>query len=256
MEEGRFIISDKELAKCVDYTNLSMNATQADISSLFNTALERGYGAVCVRPENVDTIWSMFGHMRDRGVVKVASVVCFPVAKVSGDNVKAIAISLDQQLREVYGSKMRLAQAKARQTRDAIRRGADEIDMVQDFMALKSGDYAAVEDDIGGVVSAAGRVPVKVILETYLLSKDEIARACHIAQCMGACFVKTSTGFTAGGATAEDVRLMAQNTYALVGIKASGGVKDIEKARVLYEASQVAGHCEFRIGTSADLFKP
>ncbi len=128
-----------------------------------------------------------------------------------------------------------------------MEKGAEEIDMVINIGALKSGDYATVEHDIRSVVRAAGRRIVKVILETCLLTDEEKVKACVIAQKAGANFVKTSTGFSKGGATVKDVALMRKVVGSQMGVKASGGVRSYEEACKMVEAGAT------RIGASASV---
>ena len=146
--------------------------------------------------------------------------------------------------------------AKAFETRIAVEHGAQEIDMVINVGYLKAGAYDKVKEDISGVVKAAGKdAIVKVIIETCLLTNEEKVKACRLAVEAGAAFVKTSTGFAAGGATAEDVRLMRETVGEGIGVKASGGIRDYETAVRMIEAGAnrigasatteiVKGHCK------------
>lgn len=126
--------------------------------------------------------------------------------------------------------------AKAAETREAIANGADEIDMVVNLGLLKSGDHNAVFDDIRGVVEAAAGRPVKVILETHLLTREQKIATCALSKAAGAAFVKTSTGFSGGGATVEDIRLMRQVVGPDMGVKASGGVRNTADAHAMIGA--------------------
>jgi len=136
--------------------------------------------------------------------------------------------------------------AKAFEARQAVKDGAQELDMVLNIGALKSGDFKAVEQDIQAVRREANRpVVLKVIIETCLLTDDEKAKACEIAQFAGADFVKTSTGFSTGGATPEDVILMRKAVGPRMGVKASGGIKDFETAAAMIAAGAT------RIGAGA-----
>ena len=137
--------------------------------------------------------------------------------------------------------------AKAAETREAIANGADEIDMVVNLGLLKSGDHNAVFDDIRGVVEAAGGRPVKVILETHLLTREQKIATCALSKAAGAAFVKTSTGFSGGGATVEDIRLMRQVVGPDMGVKASGGVRNTADAHAMIGAGAT------RIGASASV---
>jgi deoxyribose-phosphate aldolase len=135
---------------------------------------------------------------------------------------------------------------KAYETRRAVEQGAEEVDMVINVGALKSKDYALVEQDIRGVVQAAGRdTVVKVILETALLTREEKIMGCTLAKAAGADFVKTSTGFAGGGATVEDVHLMRETVGPEMGVKASGGVRTKEEAEAMVKAGAT------RLGASA-----
>ena len=137
---------------------------------------------------------------------------------------------------------------KAFETTDAIENGADEVDMVINVVLLKSGQDDLVQKDIEAVVAAAkDRALVKVILETALLTKEEIVRGCELAQAAGADFVKTSTGFSTGGATVEDVRLMRETVGPKMGVKASGGIHNDTQALAMIEAGAS------RLGTSASV---
>jgi len=140
-----------------------------------------------------------------------------------------------------------LPEVKATEARLMVEKGADEVDMVMNIGALKSGDFELVERDIRAVVRAAGRQVVKVILETCLLTDEEKVQACAIAQRAGANFVKTSTGFSTGGATVKDVALMRKVVGPVMGVKASGGVRTYEEACQMVEAGAT------RIGASASV---
>ena len=135
---------------------------------------------------------------------------------------------------------------KAFETQEAIKAGAQEIDMVINIGLIKSAKWQAVEEDIRTVLQACNGVPLKVILETCLLTKAEIVQACEICKALNVAFVKTSTGFNKGGATVEDVTLMKQ-TVGSIGVKASGGVRDTETALAMITAGAT------RIGASAGI---
>ena len=172
-----------ELAKWIDHTVLKPDATEEQIKSICQEAARHGFASVCINPTWVPLAYKMLhGH-----ISKVCTVVGFPLGAT-------------------------LPEVKALETRLAVEKGADEIDMVMNVGALKSGDYELVEHDIRAVVRAAGRQIVKVILETCLLTDEEKVKASAIAQRAGANFVKTSTGFSTGGATVEDIRLMREIT--------------------------------------------
>lgn len=204
-------------AGLIDHTLLKPEATESDIKRLCNEAIQFGFASVCVNPA-----WVRKASEFLRGTsIPVCTVIGFPL----GANVPDL---------------------KAYEARRAILDGAREVDMVINIGALKSGDICTVEDDIRAVVQAAHENDVlcKVIIETALLTDEEKVNACLAAKNAGADFVKTSTGFAKGGATAEDVALMRRTVGHDLGVKASGGVKGIEDARKMFEAGAT------RIGAS------
>src|SRR5688572_12933555 len=204
-------------ASLIDHTLLKPEASEADIRRLCEEAAEFSFASVCVNPAWVRTA---AGILRGSGV-PVCTVIGFPLGATLPD-------------------------VKAYEARRAIFEGAREVDMVINIGALKSGDDCAVEDDIKAVAEAAHEngVLCKVIIETALLTDDEKIRACVAAKNAGADFVKTSTGFSKGGATADDVALMRRTVGRNLGVKASGGVKGIDDARKMFEAGAT------RIGAS------
>jgi deoxyribose-phosphate aldolase len=205
-------------AKLVDHTLLKPNATQEEVAKLCEEARSFCFASVCINPSYVSYAAQL---LRGSGV-KVCTVVGFPLGSTT-PTVKAI------------------------EARDAIANGADEIDMVINVGALKSGNDVVVFDDIKAVRDATrGRV-LKVILETSLLTKEEKVRACAMSKKAGADFVKTSTGFAGGGATAEDVRLMRETVGPNMGVKASGGIRDAKAAAEMIAAGAT------RLGTSASV---
>lgn len=207
-----------EIAKYIDHTLLKADATPADIARLCTEAAEAGFAAVCVNPVYVD----LAAHLLAGSGVKVATVIGFPL----GATFTAIKV----------------AEAGA-----AILRKADELDMVMNIGAARAGQWQAVTDDIRAVVAAAEGKTVKVILETTLLAEEEKLRACEAAIAAGAHYVKTSTGFAAGGATVEDVRLLAGAVAGQAGVKASGGIRTRQQAEAMLAAGAT------RLGTSAGL---
>jgi deoxyribose-phosphate aldolase len=214
------VIAPGDLAKLIDHTLLKPEATRADIRRLCEEARRYGFYSVCVNPAYVP-------QCRDelRGSnVKVCCVVGFPLGAQP-------------------------AEIKALEARRAIREGAREIDMVINIGALKSGDDAAVLKDIRSVVEACrdGGAVCKVILETALLSEEEKRRGCRLAMKAGADFVKTSTGFSSGGATVEDVRLMAGEVAPRLGVKASGGIRTYADVVRMIQAGAT------RVGCSASV---
>lgn len=204
-------------ASLIDHTLLKPEASEADIRKLCEEAAKYGFASVCVNP-----VWVKRASefLKDSGV-PVCTVIGFPLGATLPD-------------------------VKAFEARRAIFNGAREVDMVINVGALKSGDDCAVEDDIRAVAEAAHEngVLCKVIIETALLSDEEKVRACLASRNAGADFVKTSTGFSKGGATVEDVRLMRRTVGKALGVKASGGVKGIDDARKMFEAGAT------RIGAS------
>lgn len=205
------------LAGRIDHTILAANATRNAVLRTCAEARDHHFASVCVNSRWVPLVAA---ELRGSGVL-VCSVVGFPLGAM-------------------------IAPAKAEEARAAVAAGAQEIDMVIDIGALRDGDLPAVEADIRGVVRAAG-VPVKVIIETCLLTDEEKALACVLAARAGAAYVKTSTGFSTGGATVEDVALMRAVVGDALGVKASGGIRD----RASAEAMIAAG--ADRIGASASV---
>ncbi len=207
-----------ELAQWIDHTLLKPDATREQVEKICDEAIEFGFASVCVNPTWVPLVYrKLRGHKP-----RVCTVVGFPLGAT-------------------------FPEVKARETELAVERGADEIDMVINIGALKSGDYELVEHDIRSVVRAAGRRIVKVILETCLLTDEEKVKACTLAKVAGADYVKTSTGFSKGGATVKDVALMRKVVGTMMGVKASGGVRSYEEACQMVEAGAT------RIGASASV---
>lgn len=204
-------------ASLVDHTLLKPEATADDIKRLCDEAAQYRFASVCVNPTWVR---ACVCHLQG-SAVPVCTVIGFPLGATLSD-------------------------VKAYETRRAIGDGAREVDMVINIGALKSGDDCAVENDIRMVAEAAHEYGVicKVIIETALLTDEEKVRACLAAKRAGADFVKTSTGFSKGGATVADVALMRRTVGSDMGVKASGGVKGIEDARKMVEAGAT------RIGAS------
>jgi deoxyribose-phosphate aldolase len=199
----------RDIARTIDHTLLKADATRAQIETLCAEAREHGFATVCVNPA-----WIRLCAERLRGShTAVCTVVGFPL----GANTPEV---------------------KAFEAAQAAAEGATEIDMVINVGALKSGDYRLVARDIEGVVAAShrGGALVKVIIEAALLTDDEKVKACVLSQAAHADFVKTSTGFGPGGATAADVALMRRVVGREMGVKAAGGVKDLASARQMIEA--------------------
>jgi deoxyribose-phosphate aldolase len=210
--------TSKDLAGLIDHTLLRPDATHADVVKLCEEALRYGFATVCVNPSNVAVAARVLAGSSTLPI----AVVGFPL----GAGTTA---------------------AKVFETRDAIRAGAREIDMAINIGALKGKDYGAVLRDIQEVVEAARPAPVKVILETGALTRDEKIVGCALAKAAGAAFVKTSTGFGPGGATAEDVALLREVVGNDMGVKASGGIRSAADARKMIEAGAT------RLGASASV---
>ena len=205
-----------KLNKYIDHTLLKPDASQEQIETLIEEAKKYDFASVCVNPT-----WVNFAAQALKATdVKVCTVIGFPL----GANTPEL---------------------KAFETSDAIQNGANEIDMVINIGALKSRNFDLVERDIRAVVEAAKGTLVKVIIETCLLTDEEKVKACQIAQKAGADFVKTSTGFSTGGATVTDVALMRKTVGPDMGVKASGGARSYEDALAFIKAGAT------RIGASS-----
>lgn len=210
---------NKDIAKYIDHTILKPNATSEQVKKICDEAKEYGFASVCVNPTHVSFVASEL----QGSDVKTCVVVGFPL----GANTTCIKVA---------------------ETKSVIEDGADEVDMVVNVGAIKDGNWELVESDIKGVVDEAkGKALVKVIIETCLLIDDEKKKVCTIAKKVGADFVKTSTGFSTGGATAEDIALMRKTVGPELGVKASGGVRDFETAKAMIDAGAT------RIGASAGI---
>ncbi|HEM6204435.1 deoxyribose-phosphate aldolase [Streptococcus suis] len=196
-----------KLNKYIDHTILKPETTQEQVEKILAEAKEYDFASVCVNPTWVALAAE---NLKDSDV-KVCTVIGFPL----GANTPAV---------------------KAFETKDAISNGADEIDMVINIGALKTGNYDLVLEDIKAVVAASGDKLVKVIIEACLLTDDEKVKACQLSQEAGADYVKTSTGFSTGGATVADVALMRKTVGPDMGVKASGGARSYEDAIAFIEA--------------------
>lgn len=207
----------RDWASLIDHTLLKPEASESDIKKLCEEAAQFGFASVCVNPGWVKKAAEF---LKGSGV-PVCTVIGFPLGATLSD-------------------------VKAYEARRSIFNGAREVDMVINIGALKSGDICTVEDDIRAVAEAAHEngVLCKVIIETALLTDAEKVSACVAAKNAGADFVKTSTGFSKGGATVEDIALMRRTVGSSLGVKASGGVKGIDDARAMFEAGAT------RIGAS------
>ncbi|WP_312794772.1 deoxyribose-phosphate aldolase [Tianweitania sp.] len=207
-----------ELAGLIDHTVLKPDASRADVARHCDEALEHGFASVCV-----NGVHAGFVARRLKGsAVKTCAVLGFPLG-ASG------------------------AESKALEAAALVKAGADELDMVLDIGALREGDLARVEADIQTVRDACRGKVLKVILETALLDDAQKEAACRIAAEVGADFVKTSTGFSTGGATIDDVKLMRRIVGDKLGVKASGGIRDAKTALAMVEAGAS------RIGASASV---
>lgn len=206
------------LAKYIDHTLLAPDASREQIRTLCEEAMEHGFYSVCLNSAQVPYAASC---LTDKNVV-ICAVVGFPLGAGLSDT-------------------------KAFEAERAIAAGAGEIDMVLNIGWLKEGLLEAVREDIAAVHRACGAVPLKVILETCLLSDEQKVQACEICRDLGVAFVKTSTGFSRSGATAEDVALMRKTVGAGVGVKASGGVRDYPTAVKMIKAGAT------RLGSSSGI---
>lgn len=206
-----------EINRLIDHTILKADSQEKAVQQIIEEAKQYNFCSVCVNPTWVKKAAQELTDSE----VKVCTVIGFPL----GANTSAV---------------------KAFEAKNALENGADEVDMVINIGALKDGKHSLVEEDIAAVVTAVkGQALVKVIIETALLTKDEIVTACQLAKAAGADFVKTSTGFSTGGATVEDVKLMRATVGADMGVKASGGIHNEAEALAMIEAGAT------RIGTSA-----
>ncbi|MGO5441373.1 deoxyribose-phosphate aldolase [Megamonas funiformis] len=203
--------------KLIDHTALKPNTNKESILKLITEAKTYDFASVCVNP-----CWVALAHQELKNTdVKVCTVIGFPL----GANTTEV---------------------KVFETKDAIEKGAQEIDMVINIAMLKDKEYDYVENEIHQIVEAAkDKAIVKVIIETCLLTDEEKIKACELSQKAGADFVKTSTGFSTGGATVHDIALMRKTVGAEMGVKASGGVHTHEEALAMVEAGAT------RIGASA-----
>lgn len=197
-----------DYAKMIDHTLLKPEATKEQVKNLCEEAVQYGFHSVCV---NSSFVYYCTELLKDSDV-KVCTVIGFPLGAMS-------------------------TAGKAAEARAAVADGAGELDMVIHVGMIKSGDWNYVKQDIASVVEAAGdKASVKVILETCLLTDEEKRKACMICKEAGASFVKTSTGFSNGGATVKDVALMREAVGSDMGVKASGGIRSFQDARAMVEA--------------------
>ncbi|MBU3109403.1 deoxyribose-phosphate aldolase [Clostridium gasigenes] len=212
-------MNKQELAKMIDHTILKPEATESEIMKLCKEALEYGFASVCINPSMVKKA----AIILEGSEVKVCTVIGFPLGATT-------------------------TEVKVFETKQTIENGATEVDMVINIGKLKENNLEYVKNDIAAVVNAAkGKALTKVIIESCLLTDEEKVKVCAIAKEVGADFVKTSTGFSSGGATKEDIRLMRQTVGPDMGVKASGGVRSNEDAMIMIENGAT------RIGASASI---
>ncbi len=210
------LLSAVELARYIEHTLLKADASARDLEQLCREARAHQFHAVCVNPVRVE----LCRHFLEDSAVQVVTVVGFPLGAAEAD-------------------------VKRYETEAAIDAGAHEIDVVINVGRVKDGDWRYVLRELTDVVEAADERPVKVILETCLLTHEEKVQACQVSVEAGAQFVKTSTGFGGAGATVDDVRLMREVVGPKIGVKASGGIRDVAAARAMIAAGAN------RLGTSS-----
>ena len=214
VEVAKKLASD-DIARLIDHTSLRADVTGMQIEMLCEEALKYNFFSVCINPYFLPLARTFLAHSK----IKICTVIDFPL----GANLSSV---------------------KTYEAREAVKKGADEIDMVINISALKDKDYKKVRQDIEDVVNSAKGLICKVILETSLLSNQEKEIGCQLAAEAGAHFVKTSTGFQKGGATVEDVQLMRKVVGNHIGVKAAGGIRDFKTAVKMVEAGAT------RIGAS------
>jgi len=213
------MIGRKSLAKLIDHTDVRPIATDADIKRLCDEAVKHGFCAVCVQPYFVRLASRLLAN---ESGVKVCTVVGFPF----GTNVTDV---------------------KVFEAKKAIEDGAEELDVVMNISAVKSGNYAYLEEELNKIMSVAEDTVIKLIIETGYLTVEEMKKVCDIAVKAGVDYIKTCTGFGPRGVSLDDVRLIKEFTGGKVGIKASGGIRTYEQAASLIEAGAT------RLGTSRSL---
>ena len=212
-------MNKEQLAKMIDHTILKPEATDAEVIKLCKEAMEYGFASVCVNPSMVKKAATIL----EGSEVKVCTVIGFPLGATT-------------------------TEVKVFETEQTIKDGATEVDMVINVGKLKESNLEYVKNDIAAVVNAAkGKAITKVIIESCLLTDEEKVTVCNIAKEVGADFVKTSTGFSTGGATKEDIKLMRETVGPNMGVKASGGIRSNEDAMTMIENGAT------RIGASASI---
>ncbi|MCI7352706.1 MAG: deoxyribose-phosphate aldolase [[Actinobacillus] rossii] len=211
-------MQSNEIAKFIDHTTLSAEKTEQDILQLCEEAVENNFWSVCINSGFIPLAKQKLVNSN----VKICTVVGFPL----GANLSSV---------------------KAFEAQEAIKAGAEEIDMVINIGLIKSGKWDKVREDIETVLTACQGKLLKVILETCLLTKEEIIKACELCRDLNVGFVKTSTGFNKAGATVEDIALMRKTVGENIGVKASGGIRDTDTALAMIRAGAT------RIGASAGI---
>ncbi len=211
-------LKSDNISKLIDHTLLKANASRQDIQELCSQAIKQGFFSVCINPYWVKPAVDMLKGER----VRVCSVIGFPLGACA-------------------------SRVKAFQSGIALEQGAHELDMVVNIGAVKDKDYSVVEAEIKEVKRVAGDNIVKVIIETCFLTQEEKVHLCKLVKECGADFVKTSTGFGTAGATVEDVRLLRETVGSHIGVKASGGIRNLETLMGMVEAGAN------RIGTSSGI---
>ena len=208
----------KELARLIDHTLLKSDAKIDDIKKLCDEAIKYNFYSVCINPCYI----KIAKDFLENSDIKITTVISFPLGASS-----------------IY--------VKIKEAEDAILNGADEIDMVMNIGMFKSSNYDYIYEEISSIKKTIGKNILKVIIETSLLNDEEKIKACKIVKKSGADFVKTSTGFSQGGATKEDILLIRKTVGDNFGIKASGGIKSYEQALELIKAGAT------RIGSSSSV---
>ena len=205
-----------EISKLVDHTNLKQDAIKSEITQLCEQAITFGFASVCINPVHVELASSI---LKDE-IPKTCTVIGFPLG---ADPVEM----------------------KFAETRFLVHQGAEELDMVMNMGAFKEGEFELIYEEIGQVIDASDGRCVKVIIETCLLTKEEKILASNMVKNSGADFIKTSTGYSIGGATIDDVRLIRETVGREMGVKASGGIKTLVDVKQMIDAGAD------RIGTSS-----
>ena len=205
-----------EISKLIDHTNLKQDAIKSEIIQLCEEAITFGFASICVNPVYVELAYSI---LKDE-IPKTCTVIGFPLGADS-------------------------VEMKFAETRFLVHQGAEELDMVMNMGAFKEGEFELIYEEIGQVIDASDARCVKVIIETCLLTKEEKILASNMVKNSGADFIKTSTGYSIGGATIDDVRLIRETVGREMGVKASGGIKTLVDVKQMIDAGAD------RIGTSS-----